>query len=507
MQFDWFKASNGRRSAARALALNILVTGSAAFGASFVSAATAEAKGPGRTYCFYKTCHRVKTIAETQALVGRDIKVIASHYDSCKKDRFNPCGLTSSGERFNAERPDNAASPILPDGTIALVWSKTTQEAVVLRINNAGPYWGNRKLDLSRGAARKLGIHGVGEVTLRVLKAPTAAEARYSRNRVYEPVPGPIGQFASLDAAQGAMSIMVAEGKPKTVALAGLAAPAAVDPAVNLAAAFKAPLVPGFAIPKGALADALIAQSAVERRVVTADVPPAATVLPSEQASIDVMTVAPNLRAPAPVAPRLTRVKAVEVATPSDTPVVASPPAPPAVKRTVTAAKPRVAPASPAKPARDVVKAERKSKPVRVAPAKPKAAAPVVAAKSRPEPSGEIHVGFTTYAEARYRTKPKVATTSGKSKTAKPAANSAPGMIATTPSAPSQSKRAGLPRNGKSAALKKGSWQSSAVFDPAPGFVGPLMSGQHPRVPAGELRNESEMPRRPGRRVPPSSLV
>ena len=33
-------------------------------------AAPAEAKTPGSTYCFYGKCHRVKTIAETQALVG-----------------------------------------------------------------------------------------------------------------------------------------------------------------------------------------------------------------------------------------------------------------------------------------------------------------------------------------------------------------------------------------------------------------------------------------------------
>jgi rare lipoprotein A len=501
MQFDWLRASLGRRSAARARALNVLATGSAVLGATFVSAVAVDAKGPGQTYCFYKTCHRVKTIAETEALVGRDMKVIASHYDSCKKDRFNPCGLTSSGERFNAESPDNAASPILPDGTIALVWSKTTREAVVLRINNAGPYWGNRKLDLSRGAARKLGIHGVGEVTLRVLKAPTPAEARYSKNRVYEPVPGPIGQFASLDAAQGAMSIMVAEGRPKTVALAGLAAPAAVDPAVSIAAAFKAPLVPGFAIPKGALAEALIAQSATERRVVTADVPPASPIRASEQASIDVMVVAPKLRAAAPVTPRLTRVKAVDV---SAAPADAAPPSPTPARNAVAVAKPRVAPA---KPARVAAKTERKAKPVRVVAAKPKAA-PATVVAARPEPTREIHVGFTTYAEARYRTKPKVASVGGKRKSMKPAAQSAPDVMATVPSAPNQTKRAGLPRNGKSAALKKGGgWQSSAVFDPVPALGGPLMTGQHPKVPAGGLRDESEMPRRPGRRVPASSLV
>jgi rare lipoprotein A (peptidoglycan hydrolase) len=150
----------------------------------------AFAKGPGQTYCFLGTCHRVKTIAETQSLVGRDLTLVASFYDSCAKDRYNPCGLTSSGERFRPESADNAASPMFPDGTVLLVWSPINKESVVLRINNAGPYWGNRTLDLSRAAARKLGIGGVGKVKARVIKAPAKRDATYSANRRYDAVPG-----------------------------------------------------------------------------------------------------------------------------------------------------------------------------------------------------------------------------------------------------------------------------------------------------------------------------
>ncbi len=284
-------ASAGRRPAVRAFASYAALAGTA-LTTSFAFATDAEAKGPGQTYCFYKTCHRVKTIAETQALVGRDMTVMASHYDSCAKDRFNPCGLTSSGERFAPERADNAASPELPDGTIALVWSKSSREAVIVRINNAGPYWRNRKLDLSRGAARKLGIAGVGEVSLRVLKAPTATEARYSRNRSYDPVPGPIGQFASLDAAHAATSIMVAEGKGNTLALAGLALPAADgDPAIDLASAYTTPLVPRLTLPKGALANALITQSTIERRTVLASLLPSTDIAPAQPAAVNIEAV------------------------------------------------------------------------------------------------------------------------------------------------------------------------------------------------------------------------
>ena len=171
-----------------------------------------EAKTPGKTYCFVGKCHRVKTIAETQALVGKEEAITASHYDDCSKDRFNPCGLTSSGERFHPDRPDNTASPIYPDGTQLLVWSPENKRALVVRVNNAGPYWGNRTLDLSRAAAEKLGFEGQGvaKLKVKVIKAPEEPETKYVKNRNYDPVPGDIGEYASLDDAQRGMAVVLA---------------------------------------------------------------------------------------------------------------------------------------------------------------------------------------------------------------------------------------------------------------------------------------------------------
>jgi rare lipoprotein A len=487
MFVDWLGASNGRRTSARAFTL--LAAAVVAIGAS----STAEAKGPGQTYCFYKKCHRVKTIAETQALVGRDLRIVASHYDSCKKDRFNPCGLTSSGERFAPERADNAASPVLPDGTIALVWSKHTKEAIVIRINNAGPYWGNRQLDLSRAAARKLGIGGVGDVTLRVLKAPTPAEARYAKNRRYDPVPGPIGQFASLDEAHSTISIMVAQGSPGTTALAGLSAPAtdpATYPAVDLASAFTAPLVPGFTIPKGALAEALIAQSTIERRSVTASVPP----------STDVAVLTPKIPAAKPVIPRRTRVEAVEV----------KPKEPDALEAVATLVSSLIAPpkstrvAKRARSAAAKVVEKRVAKPRAQVAQAPRAQQRIRAAQvERPD---EFKAGFTTYAEERYRPMPKVASLP-KSKTVRAKSKSTSGtspMTAQSSSGPV--KQAGVSKGKKQAALKKGGgWQSSALGDVP--LRKPQMTTPHPRVPAGEMKDETEQDQRPRLRVHPSALV
>lgn len=204
-----------RSTWAKRVRLACIASIASAVGAMAIPAALStavEAKTPGKTYCFVGKCHRVKTIEETQALVGVEQAVVASHYDDCSKDRFNPCGLTSSGQRFHPDRPDNTASPVYPDGTQLLVWNPDNKRALVVRVNNAGPYWGNRTLDLSRAAAEKLGFEGdgVAKLKMQVIKAPEEAETKYVKNREYDPVPGDIGQYASLDEAQRGMAVVLA---------------------------------------------------------------------------------------------------------------------------------------------------------------------------------------------------------------------------------------------------------------------------------------------------------
>ena len=174
---------------AKRVRLACIASIASAFAAVAIPATTStpvEAKTPGKTYCFVGKCHRVKTIDETQALVGKEEAITASHYDDCSKDRFNPCGLTSSGERFHPDRPDNTASPIYPDGTQLLVWSPENKRALVVRVNNAGPYWGNRTLDLSRAAAEKLGFEGdgVAKLKVKVIKAPEEPRRSTSRTAI-----------------------------------------------------------------------------------------------------------------------------------------------------------------------------------------------------------------------------------------------------------------------------------------------------------------------------------
>ncbi len=192
------------------------------------ASAPAAAKTPGKTYCFLGYCHRVLTLSETQAEVGKTAHLAASNYDDCTRDRFNPCGLTSSGAVFHADRADNAASPIYPDGTIILVRHPKTQKTAVLRVNSAGPYHGKRLLDVSKAAAEVLGFkrQGVATLEVRILQAPDKAESSYRKNRVYPAVPGYLGAFASLDdagqryATLTATPIEVAAIYPQTTAAA-----------------------------------------------------------------------------------------------------------------------------------------------------------------------------------------------------------------------------------------------------------------------------------------------
>ena len=68
---------------------------------------------------------------------------------------------TANGERFD-KGGLTAAHKTLPFGTQLCVRSMVTGKAVVVRVNDRGPYSGDRILDLSQGAAAELGMLGLG---------------------------------------------------------------------------------------------------------------------------------------------------------------------------------------------------------------------------------------------------------------------------------------------------------------------------------------------------------
>jgi rare lipoprotein A len=81
---------------------------------------------------------------------------------------------TISGERYHPEGL-TAASKTLPLGTIVKVSNPQNGRSVKVRINDRGPFVRGRSLDLSHGAAKKLGIlhKGVARVKVEKLTSPS----------------------------------------------------------------------------------------------------------------------------------------------------------------------------------------------------------------------------------------------------------------------------------------------------------------------------------------------
>jgi len=106
----------------------------------------------------------------------------SSHSSSSSKVRSGTASWyqygrrTANGERFN---PDGltAAHRTLPFGTRLVVRNRRNGRSVVVRVNDRGPFIRGRVLDVSRGAARKLGMIGTGTapVDITVEKTETLA--------------------------------------------------------------------------------------------------------------------------------------------------------------------------------------------------------------------------------------------------------------------------------------------------------------------------------------------
>lgn len=77
---------------------------------------------------------------------------------------------TANGERYDMNEL-TAAHKTLPFGTKVRVTNERNGKAVVVRINDRGPFVGKRVIDLSRGAAQAVGMinQGVARVKLEVL--------------------------------------------------------------------------------------------------------------------------------------------------------------------------------------------------------------------------------------------------------------------------------------------------------------------------------------------------
>lgn len=88
----------------------------------------------------------------------------ASHNRTASGERMNPAALV-------------AAHRSLPFGTMVKVENLGNGRAVVVRINDRGPFVHGRVIDVSRGAAQQLGFVGAGVARVRLSVVKGGSEA------------------------------------------------------------------------------------------------------------------------------------------------------------------------------------------------------------------------------------------------------------------------------------------------------------------------------------------
>jgi rare lipoprotein A (peptidoglycan hydrolase) len=105
---------------------------------------------------------------------GRAASTKPSHKEVGEASWYGPGfqgNETANGETFDQNKM-TAAHPTLPMGTKAEVTNLENDKKVEVRINDRGPYVGDRAIDLSRAAARKLDMEDDGTTQVKIEASP-----------------------------------------------------------------------------------------------------------------------------------------------------------------------------------------------------------------------------------------------------------------------------------------------------------------------------------------------
>jgi rare lipoprotein A len=107
--------------------------------------------------------------------IGESKDILASWYGEYFHGR-----LTALGEVYDMNA-FSAAHKTYPLGTVLKVTNPANGISLTVRINDRGPFWGNRELDLSKGSAEYLRTkeQGVAPVHIEVISVPSIALSKY----------------------------------------------------------------------------------------------------------------------------------------------------------------------------------------------------------------------------------------------------------------------------------------------------------------------------------------
>jgi rare lipoprotein A len=97
--------------------------------------------------------------------------------------------LTANGERYNMYNM-TAAHRTYAMNTVLKVTNLDTKKSVRVRVNDRGPFYSSRDIDLSYGAAKKIGMtkKGVGRVKIEVISGNKSKRRASKKKRSYKRV-------------------------------------------------------------------------------------------------------------------------------------------------------------------------------------------------------------------------------------------------------------------------------------------------------------------------------
>lgn len=141
-----------------------------------------------------KSARQPTSLALSSSLLANDTTQLSNDEDVLERltavasnsvSKFKQTGLASwYGRQFHGRKTASgdtfdmngltAAHRSLPLNCYVKVTNKTNGKSVVVKVNDRGPFQGNRVMDLSYGAAKQLGItsKGVGNVSIERVSGP-----------------------------------------------------------------------------------------------------------------------------------------------------------------------------------------------------------------------------------------------------------------------------------------------------------------------------------------------
>ena len=146
------------------------------------AAATAQPDAVVKTEPLHTTANLSYKVAGKQY---RPTKKIEQFSQTGKASWYGP-GFhgkkTSSGERFDMNTL-SAAHRTLPIPSYARVTNLSNGKSVIVRINDRGPFHGNRVMDVSKAAAKELGFIHTGTANVKVEQILPNGKGQKQQNR------------------------------------------------------------------------------------------------------------------------------------------------------------------------------------------------------------------------------------------------------------------------------------------------------------------------------------